>query len=129
MLTSPLVSWILQGFKGAREGLSHFLPSADSLRHAFGLESGEAFTQEEIALLERLAKAVVRRRMATPAILFLESLIPLSYIGSQVMHFIRPFMTFLFSQEEYDRLSHLLERRSTLEHLIETIRRLEKDSG
>lgn len=105
------------------------MPSADSLRRAFALEGTEGLTQEELALLERLAKAVIRRRMATPAILFLESLIPLSYIGSQVMHFIRPFMTFLFSQEEYDRLSHLLERRSTLEHLIETIRRLEKDSG
>jgi len=129
MLTSPLVSWILQSFQGLREGLRHAMPSADSLRRAFALEGTEGLTQEETALLERLAKAVVRRRMATPAIMFLESLVPLSYIGSQVMHFLRPFMTLLFSQEEYDRLSHLLERRSTLEHLIETIRRLEKDSG
>ena len=103
------------------------MPSADSLRRAFALEGTEGLTQEETALLERLAKAVIRRRMATPAIMFLESLIPLSYIGSQVMHFLRPFMTFLFSQEEYDRLSHLLERRSTLERLIETIKRLEKE--
>ena len=127
MLTSPLVSWILQGLKGVREGLRHVVPTADSLRRTFALEGTEGFTQEELALLERLAKAVIHRRMAAPAILFLESLIPLSYIGSQVMHFLRPFMTFLFSQEEYDRLSHLLERRSTIEHLIETIKRLEKE--
>lgn len=127
MLTSPLMSWILQGLKGVREGLRHVMPTADSLRRAFTLEGTEGFTQEELALLERLAKVVVHRRMATPAILFLESLMPLGYIGSQVMHFLRPFMTFLFSQEEYDRLSHLLEKRSTLEHLIETIKRLEKE--
>src|SRR3990167_1984565 len=129
MLTSPLVSWVLQSLQGLREGLRDAMPSAHSLRRAFALEGTEGLTQEETALLERLAKAVIRRRMATPAIMFLESLVPLSYIGSQVMHFLRPFMTFLFSQEEYDRLSHLLERRSTLERLIETIKRLEKDSG
>ncbi len=104
------------------------MPSAGSLRRAFNLGEVEGFTQEELDLLERLAQAVVRRRMAAPAVLFLESLMPLSYIGSQVMHFLRPFMTLLFSQEEYDRLSHLLERRSTVEYLIEIIKRLEGDN-
>ncbi|HHT9118994.1 MAG TPA: hypothetical protein ACFYD3_00420 [Candidatus Hypogeohydataceae bacterium YC41] len=109
------MSWIQQSLKRFRE----------EMRQAFAMEGREGLTEEERVLLERMAQAVVRRRMATPAILFLESLMPLSYIGSQVMHFLRPFMTFLFSQEEYDRLSQLLERRSTIEHLIEAIRRVE----
>lgn len=125
MLTSPLMSWIEQGLKGLREGLRHAMPTADSLRRAFALEERGGLTQEELALLERLAQAIVHRRMATPAILFLESLMPLSYIGSQVMHFLRPFMTLVFSKEEYDRLSHLLENRSAVEQLIEAVKRLE----
>jgi hypothetical protein len=120
------MSWILESLKGIRKGLRHAMPSADSLRRAFAMEETKGLTQEELALLERLAQAILRRRMAAPAIMFLESLMPLSYIGSQVMHFLRPFMTLLFSQEEYDRLAHLLEDRSAVEQLIETIKRLEK---
>jgi hypothetical protein len=113
------MNWIPRGLKDFGE----------RLRHAFALEEEGGLGSEELALIERLARAVVQRGMATPAVLFLESMIPLSYIGSQVMHFLRPFMTFVFSQEEYDRLSHLLERRATLERLIEAIKRLEKRHG
>ncbi len=98
------------------------------LRHAFSLKEDDALTPEETALIERLAKAVVNRGMASPAILFLESLIPLSYLGSQAMHFMRPFMTFLFSKEEYDRLAILLEKRATIELLIEAIKKLEEEN-
>jgi hypothetical protein len=66
---------------------------------------------------------VARRRLATPAILFLESSRPLGFVASQVMHFFRPLVGAVVKDAPaYDRLARLLERRGAVELLI---RRLE----
>jgi hypothetical protein len=77
--------------------------------------------EEDHALLERLAGAIARRRMAAPAILFLESLRPLNYVGGQAMAFLRPFLTPLFSPSDYERLTAILERREGLDALATAI--------
>src|SRR2546426_2847551 len=54
------------------------------VRHAFAVEpEGQPLSPEDVALLERVAATVVERGMATPAILFLESVGPMSFLGSQ----------------------------------------------
>lgn len=101
-----------------------------SLRHAFAIEEqegrGRDLTHDELTLIRKLADAVVRRGMSTPAVLFLESFQPLNFIGSQAMYFLRPFMTFIFSATEYDKLARLLEKRSSIEILIREIQRAEE---
>ena len=72
-------------------------------------------------LLHQLAVAVARRGMVTPAVLFLESLRPLSYMGSQAMIFLKPFLSPLFSTARYDRLAEILERREGIEALVQAI--------
>ena len=55
---------------------------ADGFRHAFSVgERTLSPTSEEIGLLQRVADTVVKRGMATPAVVFLESLGPMSYLG------------------------------------------------
>lgn len=103
----------------------------NSLRHAFAIDhQGEGgrreLTEDERALIRKLANAIARRKMCVPAALFLESFQPLNYIGSQVMFFLRPFMTFIFSAAEYDKIAHILERRSSIEILIQEIRKAEE---
>src|SRR5438445_5243030 len=54
------------------------------VRHAFAVEpEGQPLSPEDVALLERVAATVVERGMAMPAILFLESVGPMSFLGSQ----------------------------------------------
>ena len=78
---------------------------------------------EDRRLLDRLAEAVACRRMATPAILFLESARPLGFVASQVLHFFRPLVGAVVKDApSYDRVAKLLERRGAVELLI---RRLE----
>ena len=89
--------------------------------HAFALDSGEPLSEEERALLERLARLVVRRRMTSPALMALESTRPLSFIGSQVLAFAGPMLKLAFSSAEYDRLQGLLERRRSIDWIIEAI--------
>jgi hypothetical protein len=56
--------------------------------------------------------------MTVPAILLLESMKPLSFLGSQALHFFEPMVRSLFSVPDYDRVAALLERRDSVEALL-----------
>jgi hypothetical protein len=89
-----------------------------ALTRAFALPpTSRPFTPDEIALLEKIAGAIAKRGMAAPALLFLESLGPLHFLGSQVMHGLKPFLDFVSDATEAERLAILLERRETIERL------------
>jgi hypothetical protein len=83
--------------------------------------SEDALTAEDQALLDRLAAWVTERRLETPAVLFLESVRPMSFVGAQAMHFLEPFARAVFNAADYERLARLLERRSNLELLVRAI--------
>jgi len=73
------------------------------------------------ALLDRLAEAVVRRRMSVPAILFLESSKPLNFVGAQALGTFEPLLRSLFPWPDLEKLRLALERRETVELLIRRI--------
>ena len=86
------------------------------------------YTEHERELLERLAKVVVKWNMSVPAIMALESVKPLNFIGSQAMVFAEPMAHAMepliqiimknFSMEDYNTLRGMLERRETIEALL-----------
>jgi len=55
------------------------------------------------------------------AVLLLESLRPLNYVGSQAMLFLKPFAATLVREGEYERLAAILERREGLHALVEAL--------
>ena len=82
-----------------------------------------ALSDEERRLLDELADGISRRRMIAPALFALESVKPLAFVSSQVMHFFRPIVQTIWTNPmTYDRLARVLERRGSLELLL---RRLE----
>ena len=90
--------------------------------HAFAVEASDApFDDSERKLADRLAGFVVGRRMTTPALMALESSRPLGFIGSQVLVFLAPFASLLFSSEEYERLTRLVEKRRGVDLVIDAI--------
>jgi hypothetical protein len=76
---------------------------------------------EENAILEKVAIKVIHWRMAVPAILFLESVKPLNYIGSQVMVFFEPMVQTIFNFKDYDNFRMAMERRENVENLLQKI--------
>jgi hypothetical protein len=74
--------------------------------------------EDEERILDKLATKVVERRMAVPAIMFLESIKPLNYIGSQAMVFFEPIIQSIFNFKDYDTLRQALEKRETIEILL-----------
>ncbi len=90
--------------------------------HAFATRADEApLDPGDVALLQRLGSIVVRRRMAAPALLLLECVRPLGFLGSQLLHFVRPLATLAFAAGEYERLARLLERRAGIDLLVRAI--------
>ncbi len=72
-------------------------------------------------LLERIAEVVVKRGMAAPATMFLESIGPMNFLGSQALHFITPIIDCAFNVKEVEQVARLLERRDTVSRLIAVI--------
>ena len=81
----------------------------------------EALTEDDVALLDKIAAAVVDRRMASPAMLFLESVGPMNFLGSQALHFLTPILNLACETREIERAARLLERRNAIPRLIALI--------
>jgi hypothetical protein len=89
------------------------------LRHAFAVEpNNQPLAVEDVQLLERIAEMVVKRGMAAPATMFLESMGPMNFLGSQALHFITPIIDCVLSAKEVEQVARLLERRDTVTRLI-----------
>ena len=101
------------------------------LKKAFAISYEEDFSIEDRALIKKISVLVVERRMALPALLFLESIGPLNFVGSQVMHFLNPIADMLGSTE-WGHLAELLERRGgikLLKEMLEEEERVKKSYG
>ncbi len=97
--------------------------------HAFAVEGSQEPDPREREVAARLAQFVARRQLLTPALMLLESGRPLNFIGSQVLAFLAPFATLIFSRDEYEVLVRLLERRQGLDVLIEALTAEEQETS
>ena len=77
--------------------------------------------EEDEALLLAVARRVAQFRMEVPAVLFLESVRPLSFVGSQAMVFFQPFAQSLFPWTQYERFTQLVAERENLDRLTRLI--------
>jgi hypothetical protein len=88
---------------------------------AFAIPETVPLSVEDVALLEQVADVVVARGMAMPTTLFLESVGPLNFIGSQALHFLTPILDVVFPRRDIERIALLLERRDTMSRLVTLI--------
>lgn len=90
--------------------------------HAFSTKSDTPpLSIADVELMERVADAIVKRGMAAPATVFLESLGPMSFLGSQALHVLNPIIEFAFDSKEVEQVARLLERRDTIPRLMTLI--------
>jgi hypothetical protein len=90
-------------------------------------EEAEARSRSEAevaALIERIAEWVHRRRLETPAILFLETHKPFSYLGSQFLLVGTPAAAPLFGLQNLKSLYRLMEKSENVDRLIARIEEL-----
>lgn len=100
----------------------HFQKVKQAARVAFAVESADRpFTAEELALLDRIAAAVVQRRLSGPALLVLESAGPMNFLGSQALHVLTPILNLACDTRDLEQAAMLLERREAIPRLIASI--------
>jgi len=80
---------------------------------------------EHRELMNRFAEKIVERRLTAPAILFLESVKPLSFLGNQALVFFQPIVHTVFAFKTYDEITEILEDRENLEYLLTKVEELE----
>ena len=69
-------------------------------------------------LIEHVARQIGDRKLATPALLFLEVIKPFSFIASQGLLLAEPFLSFLYEEPRIADYADLLADRSSIEHLM-----------
>jgi len=102
---------------------------SDFFKHAFctGTEEQALYAEEDILperkdeLIGKLAQEIVDRRLSVPAIFFLETVKPLSFLGSQAMVFFEPIVQSVFAFKNYKEFYLLLEDRKNVEKLLQEI--------
>jgi len=83
--------------------------------------------EEMDKFINKVASEIVRRRLATPAIIMLESSKPLTFVASQAMIFFDPMVNMVTSLKSYSKFQKILEDRDRVEQLISTIEKLEDE--
>ena len=90
-------------------------------------ESREEILPEDVSaeegerILKKVADEIVSRRLTAPAIFVLESYSPLSFIGSQAMIALEPFIHAIFDLPDYRKFALMMERRGNVQKLMTLI--------
>ncbi len=106
-------------------------PMREFLRNAFATDDGKPCepAPEERELLERIAGELVRRKLTTPALAFLEMSRPLNGLGAAVIHFFSPMVSTLANPVALKRFAEFLEKRGSVEVLCRIIEQAERDAA
>lgn len=81
----------------------------------------ELQTEERSRLIDNLARRIVRRRLETPAIMFLEMHKPVAFLASQCVLMASPLLAPLLGRWEIEKYSRLLNSPENVELLIHRI--------
>ncbi len=83
-------------------------------------------SDEQRAIIERVSRFIIRFGLTVPAILALESLRPLSFVGSQFMYLLSPAVTTFLSERDWDAMAKLLEQRGGVEYVLQVLEDLDR---
>lgn len=90
-------------------------------KNAFSLPSDKPVTEEEKALLEKVAAKIRERSLGQVAALAVESSRPIHNISSQALVFLMPFISILFKKEEAQKIVDMLQNPNAVSYLIERL--------
>ncbi len=87
----------------------------------------EVDRKRALILIDKAARFIVERRLTPAALMTIESLRPLNFIGSQFMYLIMPFAELFFNPRQYQEFAALLEDDEYVKILMERIDELDTD--
>ncbi|MBD3673974.1 MAG: hypothetical protein HUJ26_10665 [Planctomycetaceae bacterium] len=96
------------------------------LKHAFAIDDGEGVepTPSQAEAIDRVLKELLRRGMAVPAMMALETCRPLNYVGSQLLVFLSPVIKVTLGIQAQDDFARFLEKRGSIDYLLDRFEQL-----
>ncbi len=88
----------------------HIQPGSHDL---VDIDGDEDFSE----LMSKIAKEIVQRQLTVPAIIFLESIKPLSFLGNQLLIFANPVVSLVVRTGNYYKFVRMIEDRENVEKL------------
>ena len=82
-------------------------------RDIIDIDGEEDFSE----FMSKIAKEIVQRQLTVPAIIFLETIKPLSFLGNQVLIFANPIVSLVVQSGNYYKFVRMLEDRENVEKL------------
>ncbi|HWD38593.1 MAG TPA: hypothetical protein VG944_07070 [Fimbriimonas sp.] len=89
----------------------------------FDLWNEELTEEQEEELLDRAANTIERRKLTTPAIMFLEMHKPLAFIGANAAVAFSPFLVPVLGFDTVNDYSRLLKKPQNVERLLQRLER------
>lgn len=101
----------------------------DRLKHAFAVESNTPLEPDEAQrrVADKVAREIARRRLTTPALVFLEMSRPLNFVAAQALHFLQPIAAIVLDTGGYKVFADFLERRGSVDFLCRRIEHFEQE--
>ena len=76
----------------------------------------------EKEMIDKIAGKIVSRRLSVPAVLFMEVLKPLNFLGAQTLNFFGPIIESLMKPgNRYYDFTEFLEKRENIERILQRI--------
>ncbi|MBD3294021.1 hypothetical protein GF394_00875 [Candidatus Fermentibacteria bacterium] len=92
----------------------HIPPGSHDLIDTDGQEDYTEF-------MHKIAKEIVQRQLTVPAIIFLETIKPLSFLGNQLLIFANPVVSLVVRTGNYYKFVRMIEHRENVEKLTVAI--------
>ena len=77
--------------------------------------------------VDKTARFLVRIGMTVPAVLAIESIRPLSFMGSQFMHLLSPSVGTILAPNSWDAIAKLLEEREGMDYFLQRIEEIDAE--
>ncbi len=100
-----------------------FSDPAEPVRDVYSAEDIPEERQNE--LIDKIAKELVERQMTVPAIITLQTLKPVSFLGSQFLIFAKPIVDIIIPIASYKEVAVLFESPDNVERLLKRIEEFE----
>ena len=94
----------------------------DGLAHAFAVRPEDPLSAADLALLDRIAAAVVCRQLQLPALLALESSRPLGRLAANTVHTLTPFLSLAVPPDQIDAATRLMQHPDAIDALADRLR-------
>ena len=99
--------------------ISHLFSSLRSRPREESQRAAEQARKGEV--IDKLARAIIARRLQAPAALFLELNRPLGFLMSQAAVFARPFLSFFLRPEDVEAASEVLAEPEAFDQLLDRL--------